>query len=60
MTPASACIISGTSSGLEILRTILEVMCSMSLLPITLQAAVIAAKAAVLTSRFGSDIDRVT
>mmetsp|Transcript_12841 Transcript_12841/g.28510 ORF Transcript_12841/g.28510 Transcript_12841/m.28510 type:complete len:221 (+) Transcript_12841:488-1150(+) len=42
VTPAKACIISGTSSGLEMDRTILSVMCSMSRLPITLQACVMA------------------
>mmetsp|Transcript_29989 Transcript_29989/g.59564 ORF Transcript_29989/g.59564 Transcript_29989/m.59564 type:complete len:282 (+) Transcript_29989:2134-2979(+) len=60
VTPASSCMISGTSLGLVMAVTILPVMCSMSRLPMTSQAAVMALVAAVLTCFLVSHMQAVT
>mmetsp|Transcript_22396 Transcript_22396/g.40387 ORF Transcript_22396/g.40387 Transcript_22396/m.40387 type:complete len:254 (-) Transcript_22396:6-767(-) len=49
VTPAISCMISGTSLGLVIAVKIFSVMCSMSLLPMTLSASRMASVAAFLT-----------
>ena len=60
VTPASLCIISGTDLGLVMAVIISLVMCSMSRLPMTSQAEVMALVAAVLTCFLVSHMQAVT
>mmetsp|Transcript_11856 Transcript_11856/g.17107 ORF Transcript_11856/g.17107 Transcript_11856/m.17107 type:complete len:210 (-) Transcript_11856:229-858(-) len=60
VTPAMACIISGTSLGLVMAVKIFAVMCSISLFPITSREDFIANVAASLTCFFVSHMQAVT
>mmetsp|Transcript_38984 Transcript_38984/g.93818 ORF Transcript_38984/g.93818 Transcript_38984/m.93818 type:complete len:373 (+) Transcript_38984:2053-3171(+) len=60
VTPAISCMISGTSLGLVMAVRILGVMCSMSLLPMTLSASRMASLAAFLICFFVSHMQAVT
>mmetsp|Transcript_10425 Transcript_10425/g.22097 ORF Transcript_10425/g.22097 Transcript_10425/m.22097 type:complete len:243 (-) Transcript_10425:44-772(-) len=60
VTPAISCMISGTSLGLVMAVMILAFMCSMSLLPITSQADLMASVEAVLTCFLVSHMQAVT